>query len=468
MKDSKAAVKSETRYLCDMTFAQDERWLLAQRIVASKSFVKSSFLINFLLYICDRQITGRTDDITEYQIGIHALGRPSDYNPGDDNVVRNYARLLRTRLEEYFLAEGRDEVLRITIPRGRYYPVFDSQTSPQQLSTVLTSPTVGPDENSTSISPGSTWKVKLPAWAKLCVLSACIVAVVGSAFLFVRSHEPRPPASNPLWAAMFRPDRETLVVPADSGFGILQNLSRQPIHLSDYVNGDYVTKTGSVAHIDARNLNDLGIQRYTSMADLNTALAISHEPEVVSSRFAIRYARDVRMEEIKHANVFLIGSLHTNPWVELFEKSMNFTLEYQAEVDDSVIINRHPRMGELSTYKNASDEDSHRTFAVLAFMPSLDGQGHVILLEGLNMAGTQAAADFLLNPRTMDPILQKARNQAGYLEPFELLLETNSIGANAPAAEIVAERYGEDQTVAAGHPAMDGAHPAAPDSAETP
>ena len=68
--------------------------------------------------------------------------------------------------------------------------------------------------------------------------------------------------------------------------------------------------------------------------------------------------------------------------------------------------------------------------------------GHVILLEGLNMAGTQAAADFLLNERAMSPILKKAEQPDGTLQAFELLLETSSIGANAPEARIIAGRYG--------------------------
>ena len=78
----------------------------------------------------------------------------------------------------------------------------------------------------------------------------------------------------------------------------------------------------------------------------------------------------------------------------------------------------------------------------MLFRSSLDGIGHVILLEGLNMAGTQAAADFLLNKQAMLPILQKAQRLDGTIQPFELLIETNSIGANAAEARVVAERYG--------------------------
>ena len=102
----------------------DPRWQLARRIAASKSFEKSTFLINFLLYVCKRELCGRGHEINEHEIGVKALGRPATYNPGDDNIVRNYARLLRKRLEEYFKTEGKDETLRLEIPRGHYVPSF--------------------------------------------------------------------------------------------------------------------------------------------------------------------------------------------------------------------------------------------------------------------------------------------------------------------------------------------------------
>src|ERR1700759_756382 len=104
--------------------SQSPEWQLVQRIVASPAFVRSALLTNFLLYVCDRKLKGKTDEITEHQIGVHALGRPDNYHPGEDNIVRNYARILRKRLEEYFEGEGQFEDLRILIPRGQYVPNF--------------------------------------------------------------------------------------------------------------------------------------------------------------------------------------------------------------------------------------------------------------------------------------------------------------------------------------------------------
>ncbi len=111
------------------SLTNDRRWQLARRIASSKSFEKSSFLISFLLYVCEQQLCGKGHELNEHQIGVKALGRPATYNPGDDNIVRNYARLLRKRLEEYFKTEGKNEILRIDIPRGHYFPVFYSTES---------------------------------------------------------------------------------------------------------------------------------------------------------------------------------------------------------------------------------------------------------------------------------------------------------------------------------------------------
>src|SRR5271156_4712882 len=106
------------------SLATEPRWQLAQRIVASRSFAKSALLSRFLLYVCEREITGKTGEISEHQIGVHVFGRRPGYHPGEDNIVRNYARQLRHRLDQYFLEEGREEELRLSIPRGKYVPVF--------------------------------------------------------------------------------------------------------------------------------------------------------------------------------------------------------------------------------------------------------------------------------------------------------------------------------------------------------
>src|SRR6201993_5386575 len=132
-KDSAPSVAATATWKSVLNLAADPRWQMAQRIVASRSFAKSALLSRFLLYVCEREITGRTSEISEHQIGVRVFGRRPGYSPGEDNIVRNYARQLRQRLQQYFQEEGKHEELRLNIPRGKYVPIFSSDHFPGWL-----------------------------------------------------------------------------------------------------------------------------------------------------------------------------------------------------------------------------------------------------------------------------------------------------------------------------------------------
>jgi hypothetical protein len=127
--------------------------------------------------------------------------------------------------------------------------------------------------------------------------------------------------------------------------------------------------------------------------------------------------------------------------VSLFEKGLNFKLEYMPEVDQSFVMNEHPVGAEQKNYLNGRAGTSNRTYGAIDYLPSLDGTGHVLIIQGLNMAATQAAADILFNSEELKSILKHAIRPDGSLKSFELLVETSSIGATAPSAQVVATRY---------------------------
>jgi hypothetical protein len=110
-------------------------------------------------------------------------------------------------------------------------------------------------------------------------------------------------------------------------------------------------------------------------------------------------------------------------------------------VDQSFVRNNHPTGTESPRYFNGTDDTGNQTYGVIDYLPGLDGSGHTLIIQGLNMAATQAAADILFNPAVMKPILQKASLPNGDLKSFELLVETKSIEANAPEAHIIATRF---------------------------
>ena len=103
-------------------------WQLVQRIIASPALVRSHRLKSFLMYVTRSVLLDHSDHVSEQQIGIHVFERPADYNASEDNIVRSHARILRTKLAEYFASgPGMEEPVILTIPKGTYLPQFHSR-----------------------------------------------------------------------------------------------------------------------------------------------------------------------------------------------------------------------------------------------------------------------------------------------------------------------------------------------------
>lgn len=426
--------------------SRDARWQLAQRIAASDPFSRSEFLQKFLLHICELYLLDRTEEIKEHQIGVRVFGRPASYNPGDDNIVRNYAVQLRKRLTLYFEDQGRSEPFRIEIPRGGYVPLFRScGKSEEKLLPIAASPerkTVRPAELPEAANQTAPRHVDWRMFFVGLGIGTLLLGAVVS--LWAVRHAPARPAvpSHPLWSAIFPRDRDTFIVPADSGLGILQNLTEDSANLTSYLNGEYLTNV-KVKGVDQDNLNDLRTQRYTSMVDLNITSRLSHLPEVVPDHLIIKYARDLRMDDLKNGNAILLGAIHTDPWVSLLQNGLNFQFACGRRVNDCYIVNSHPARGESALYRSDPDSASRETYSIVALLPNLGHTGWILLIEGLNMAGTEAAANMLLDDTTMAPMIRRTISRDGSLKPFELLIRTGSLGAEALPAKIVARRLAE-------------------------
>src|SRR6185369_10458720 len=96
-------------------------------------------LKSFLKYVCEMEMAGRGHELTEYLIGIEALGRPASYSPGDDSAVRTRAFALRKKLQEFYEHEQPDAALRVELLKGSYCPHFVESRPPQKANSADTS-----------------------------------------------------------------------------------------------------------------------------------------------------------------------------------------------------------------------------------------------------------------------------------------------------------------------------------------
>jgi len=477
-----AGPASRTTVIGVRDWMEDPRWQLAMRIAASKSLGRSRLMTDFLLYVVDRHIRDRSDEITEQQIGVVVFGRTEGYDSNEDNIVRSYARNLRKRIEEYFSGEGSDEGLRIEIPRGGYIPVFSTRPTEGARTSKEPAPGIHADDDLLTSGTQATLNSvafqretpfphrdqsegrslassddsaiasrlkerRLPLRRALGLTILCAsISLLLLAVLFVpwrrlsiRSYASSDQAaSHALWTQIFSNERDTFLVPSDDGLIIMQGLTERPVPLAHYVDGSFRTKLKTDLIPGAPEILKLGGRRYTSVVDLNFVAHLAQLDEVVPAHMMVRYARDLRMEDLRYGNAILIGSVEANPWIELFQPHMNFRFSINAGSDKpSGILNSHPRAGESEIYGTPNPD---HTYGLIAYGPNLTSTGHVLIVGGLNTAGTEAATTLLLTPSLMMPILHRARTAHGGFQPFELLIGAANVATNASAPQLVLER----------------------------
>jgi hypothetical protein len=237
---------------------------------------------------------------------------------------------------------------------------------------------------------------------------------------------------------LFDHDRDTFIVPGDVGFVILQQANRRVFSLGQYLDWSSVQTSG--APLSMAYLKD---ETYTSVLNLNIISSLQMLPEAIPDRFVIRAAKNIRFDDLQDGNAILLGSNYSNPWDELFSEHLNFRFVNRPDENRYWIVNQHPLAGETAVYEPTAKANLHRTYAVIAFLPNLKDTGQVLLLQGLDAAGTQAAANMLFSGDELQQILRNAERAPGHLRSFEVLIEATSLDSDSHAtgSHIVASRF---------------------------
>lgn len=94
------------------------------RILSSPDFHASQRRRGFLRFVVEEVLAGRAEMIKAYTIAVTVFGRGNDFDPQIDPIVSVEAGRLRRALEHYYLSGGRNNALRIEIPKGTYVPSF--------------------------------------------------------------------------------------------------------------------------------------------------------------------------------------------------------------------------------------------------------------------------------------------------------------------------------------------------------
>ena len=98
-----------------------------EKILLSAPFAQSERLQRFLKFVVTETLAGHADRLKGYTIGVEVFDRDPSFDSAIDPIVRVEAARLRAKLREYYDREGRDDPVRLDLPKGRYAVRFEER-----------------------------------------------------------------------------------------------------------------------------------------------------------------------------------------------------------------------------------------------------------------------------------------------------------------------------------------------------
>ena len=433
----------------------DACWALLERVVASPQLRRAARMREFLLFVGQRSLKDGSDQIHEQEIGSEVFGRAAGYDTSVDNIVRVNATDLRKRIEEYFVTDGAHESLVLEIPRGSYKPVFRLRaakaaavTAPAEPRQVEPGPAAAVVEHSTVTELPVPHRPAAHSHRMLLVLGAVMLfaLAVGCSMLWMQNQSLRrslypwrsSPAVNSFWSGFLSARPHTDIILADTSFALIEDITKAPIPLNEYLNHSYVNRIQSPG-MSAERREDLGLivqRNFGSIGDFRVAQRMG-ALDPLGTKIHLYAARDFEPTLVKQDNVILIGGRKSNPWVDLFTSQLNFSVEYDPERYVNFVRNRTPAAGEQAVYNSPPVPDPSSGYSVVACLPNTDG-GKVLIVAGTGSEATESAGEFLTSEDQMAAFQRLLH--VSTLPYFEVLLKTTHLNGTPMNATIVAYR----------------------------
>jgi hypothetical protein len=420
-----------------------EREVTLSRVLQSKTLSGSNSARQILKFIGEKSLAGCIDEIKEYTIATEALGRPQDFDPRADNIVRVQVQRLRKKLEDYYGNEGADDPLRIVIPLGRYHTEFHPVSYPSgSPPDHPASPTV--PAKLSSANPFRHLLQLLP-WAMAFALLALTFA---SRSRPSRSPEvgapdptsgtPLPDALSPLWKPFLSSSNPPLIVYSNAPFLISGAGDLYRLSLDSGKTAAPGTKVSSVAGLERpASLLPKGIgslyftDLMTGTGEVVAAARIAQLLTGLSRSFSIKRSGVASFEDLRNSNVIFLGanfedSLLKDTPIEcdlVFQQSDNDEFIWSKQIRD-----RHPGAGQPSVYgllRDAKTRKLEGDIALISLLPGVLPDRYILVLGGLTTIGTQASAEFAISAKALQTVEQMRTATAAGARPgpyFQALL----------------------------------------------
>jgi hypothetical protein len=404
----------------------EPRLLQVEKLVNSHTLQGSESLRKLLRYLADHAIKHPGVALKEYQIATEVFGRPADFDPHLDSLVRVQAGRLRTKLAEYYASEGANDPILVELRKGAYTLVFHNATG-------LPGPVLAHDrEAEQSVATPAkdrmlSRKIRLGAFV--------VLAVLAIAWLFTRSpsvtgtsntSESPPRAFEVFWKRFVAGPDESWVI---------------------FSNGSFVgrAETGLRYYDPSRDSNQAIDDHYTGVGEVLAVHNLDQVFRQLHSQTRVKRGSLFSLDDAKNNNLIFVGSPAENLTLLDIPSTHEFVFQRLTSGPrrgDLAVINVHPQADEEKTFlPTPSGVPLLEDYAIIGMVPGMNPARSFLILAGATTIGTQAAAEYVCRQDSLEQLLLRLSvSDKGEMKPFEAVLRVKVARGVPVGTEIVALR----------------------------
>ena len=419
------------------------------RILASRPFRGSTRGKQFLTYVVQNALDGRSEMLKERVIGTELFGKKADYATGEEPVVRGQAGEVRRRLHEYYVSQPTNACVLIELPTGSYTPTFqwlprNLEVAPSPTQTPQSVPNLSASEHDigaqVDLRREPTSRALLPwsfavigfAAAIVCVLFAFFPHLFHTRTALDRFWAPGLQSKNSVLICVGQPvvylprpeffERYAASHPGESRNAVQRLTEVLPLSPSE----DLKWK-------DLYAVDDLGV----AVGDVYAAVQLSRFLDAQSKTSQLRIGQNYTFEDLRSSPSILIGAFN-NKWSMQLTSNLRFRFDDRSPGQAIILDSASPGR----SWQGTTNEKGQtvRDFGLVArLMNSKTGQ-FTVTIAGIGAAGTEAASEVVSNAAYSQEFLRGA--PADWEEKnMEIVVETAVTGTIASPPHVVATHF---------------------------
>jgi hypothetical protein len=393
-----------------------------RKVLDSGSFASSKQSQALLKYLVAHSQAEDDGSLKERMIGVNVFGRSSDYNTGDDPIVRARVGEVRKRLARYYQSELTDRpTVRLSIPTGSYRVSFDYADAGQgtseyperrdELESALTEETHGepvPFYWLRRPVPQKAWQ----RWLSRCIILLAAGAVGGAVLMGAISHREfhHTSAVEAFWSPVLS-SSQTVAIYLGQNCAYMPTASYMK-HIRESRPPDEDVKRGTEVELDDLRPGERleAGDVYVENHDLVSAGNIAASLQIATLLGSLHRNADVRIgeglsaEDLEHTSAVFLGAFD-NRWTMQVSQILPFRFEV-IEGETNAIVEQAGKKRVWVTHIVGPHGAAPEEYAIVARLASSLFRKPVIVAAGLRSRGTRAAGDFVTDPAELSKFLE--------------------------------------------------------------